>query len=248
MNGIAIITGGSRGIGAATARLLAQRGYDVAISWLSNEKAAAAVVADIETAGRRGLAIQADSASEDETERLFATVDRELGTVNALVNNAGITGRADRLDDVSAETIRRVIDANLLGTIWGCRAAVRRMSTRHGGKGGSIVNVSSVAAILGSPNTYVWYAAAKGAIDSLTAGLAREVATEGIRVNAIAPGIIDTDIHDHSGLADRIGEAAGLVPVGRAGKPEEIAEAIVWLLSDAASYMTGDVMRVAGGR
>lgn len=248
MSGIAIVTGGGRGIGAATARMLAERGYDVAISWLSDEKAAAVVVADIEAAGRRGLAVQADAVSEDAVNRLFETVDRELGTTTALVNNAGITGRAGRLEDTPAETIRRVIDANLLGTIWGCRAAVRRMSTRHGGKGGAIVNLSSVAARLGSPDTYVWYAAAKGAVDTLTVGLAREVAAEGIRVNAVAPGIIDTDIHDHSGLAGRAMEAAGMVPIGRAGTADEIAEAICWLLSDAASYMTGDVMRVAGGR
>lgn len=248
MTGIALVTGGGRGIGAATARLLASRGYDVAISYVANEAAAAGVVRDIEASGRRGLAVRADSASEAETERLFETVDRGLGRLTALVNNVGLTGRAGRLDEASAETIRQVMDANVLGTIWGCRAAVRRMSTRCGGAGGAIVNVSSIASTLGSPNYYVWYAASKGAVDSLTVGLAREVVAEGIRVNAVAPGIIDTGIHDSSGLPGRVEKEAHLIPMGRAGQPEEVAEAIAWLLSDAASYVTGDIMRVSGAR
>lgn len=248
MTGIAIVTGGGRGIGAATARLLAARGYDVAVSYRSDEKSAAAVVRDIEAAGRRGLAVRADSASEAETERLFETVDRELGTVTALVNNVGLTGHVARLDEVPSETIREVIDANVLGVVWGCRAAVRRMSTRYGGTGGAIVNVSSIASVLGSPNYYVWYAASKGAVDSLTIGLAKEVVTEGIRVNAVSPGIIDTGIHDSSGLPNRVEKEAHLIPIGRAGRPEEVAEAIVWLLSDAASYVTADIMRVSGAR
>lgn len=248
MNGIAIVTGGSRGIGAATARMLASRGYDVAISYRSDEAAATAVVRDIEAEGRHGLAVRANSASEVETEHLFQTVDSRLGTVTALVNNVGLTGRVARLDEVPSETIREVMDANVLGVIWGCRAAVRRMSTRYGGTGGAIVNVSSIASTLGSPNYYVWYAASKGAVDSLTIGLAREVVTEGIRVNAVAPGIIDTDIHDSSGLPKRVKKEAHLIPIGRAGRPEEVAEAIVWLLSDAAAYVTGDIMRVSGAR
>ncbi len=249
MSGIAIVTGGSRGIGAATARMLAERGHDVAISYLSNAEAAAAVVRDIEAAGRRGLAVKCDAGGEQETERLFETVDKELGTLTALVNNAGITGKVDRLDSAPAETIRACIDANLYGTIWACRAAVRRMSTRFGGKGGAIVNVSSIASKLGSPNYYVWYAAAKGGVDALTIGLAKEVVKEGIRVNAVAPGIIDTDIHESSsGLPGRVEKEAHLIPMGRAGTPEEVAEGIVWLLSDAASYVTADIMNISAAR
>lgn len=249
MSNLAIVTGGSRGIGAATARLLAERGYDVAISYLSNADAAAAVVRDIEAAGRRGLAVQCDAGSEAETERLFETVDKELGTLTALVNNAGMTGLAGRLDEAPAETIRECIDANLYGTIWACRSAVRRMSTRLGGKGGAIVNVSSIASKLGSPNYYVWYAAAKGGVDALTIGLAKEVVKEGVRVNAVAPGIIDTDIHESSsGLPGRVEKEAHLVPMGRAGTPEEVGEGIVWLLSDAASYVTADIMQISGAR
>lgn len=249
MSQIAIVTGGSRGIGAATARMLAHRGYDVAISYLSNTEAAAAVVREIEAAGRRGLAIKCDAASEAETEKLFETVDRELGTLTALVNNAGMTGKVDRLDCAPAETIRACIDASVYGAIWASRAAVRRMSTKYGGKGGAIVNVSSIASKLGSPNYYVWYAAAKGAVDALTIGLAKEVVKEGIRVNAVAPGIIDTDIHEvSSGLPGRVEKEAHLVPMGRAGKPEEVAEGIVWLLSDAASYVTADIMHISGAR
>jgi len=249
MSDIAVVTGGSRGIGAATARMLAQRGYDVAISYLSNVAAAAAVVRDIEAAGRRGLAVQCDAGSEQQTEELFETLDREFGTVTALVNSAGVTGKVDRLDDASAETIRACIDANLYGAIWACRSAVRRMSTRYGGKGGAIVNVSSIASKLGRPNYYVWYAAAKGAVDALTIGLAKEVVKEGIRVNAVAPGIIDTDIHEiSSGLSGRVEKEAHLIPLGRAGTPEEVAEGIVWLLSDAASYVTADIMQISGAR
>lgn len=249
MSGIAIVTGGSRGIGAATARMLAERGHDVAISYLSNAEAAAAVVRDIEATGRRGLAVKCDAGSEQETERLFETVDKELGTLTALVNNAGMTGLAGRLDKAPAETIRACIDANLYGTIWACRAAVRRMSTRFGGKGGAIVNVSSIASKLGSPNYYVWYAAAKGGVDALTIGLAKEVVKEGIRVNAVAPGIIDTDIHESSsGLPGRVEKEAHLIPIGRAGTPDEVAEGIVWLLSDAASYVTADIMQISAAR
>lgn len=249
MSRIAIVTGGSRGIGAACARMLAKRGYDVAITYLSNADAAAAVVRDIEAAGRRGLAVQCDAGSEAETEKLFETVDRELGTVDALVANAGLTGPAGRLDEAAPETIRACIDANLYGVVWACRAAVRRMSTKYGGKGGAIVNVSSIASKLGSPNYYVWYAAAKGAVDALTIGLAKETVREGIRINAVAPGIIDTDIHEHSsGLPGRVEKESHLVPMGRAGTADEVAEGVVWLLSDAASYITADIMQISGAR
>lgn len=249
MSGIAIVTGGSRGIGAATARMLARRGYDVAISYLANEDSASRVVRDIEVAGRRGLALKCDAGSEEETETFFESVDRELGTLTALVNNAGMTGKAGRLEEASAETVRTCIDANLYGTIWACRSAVRRMSTRYGGKGGAIVNVSSIAPRLGAPNYYVWYAAAKGAVDALTIGLAKEVVREGIRVNAVAPGIIDTDIHEFSsGLPGRVDKESHLIPMGRAGTPDEVAEGIAWLLSDAASYVTADIMQISGAR
>ena len=245
---VMIVTGGGRGIGAATARLAATRGYAVCVNYLGNAAAAEAVVRDIEGAGGRGIAVQADVAEEAEVARLFETVDRELGQLTALVNNAGIAGRIDRLDAAPSATIRQVIEVNLFGAIWCARAAVRRMSTLHGGRGGGIVNVSSGAASLGSPGNYVWYAAAKGAVDSLTIGLAKEVAREGIRVNGVAPGYVRTEIHADSGMPDRLETEAPTVPIGRAAEPEEIAETILWLLSDAASYTTGATLRVAGGR
>ncbi len=248
MTGVMIVTGGGRGIGAATARLAASRGYDVCVNYLSNAAAAEAVVRDVEGAGGRAIAVQADVAAEAQVERLFKTVDRELGPLTALVNNAGLAGKIDRLDAAPSATIRQVIEVNLFGAIWCARAAVRRMSILHGGTGGAIVNLSSGAATLGSPGNYVWYAAAKGAVDSLTIGLAREVAREGIRVNGVAPGYVRTDIHADSGMPDRLETEAPTVPIGRAAEPEEIAETILWLLSDAASYTTGATLRVAGGR
>jgi NAD(P)-dependent dehydrogenase (short-subunit alcohol dehydrogenase family) len=248
MTQVMIVTGGGRGIGAATARAAAQRGYAVCVNYLGNAAAAEAVVRDIEGAGGRAIAVQANVAEEAEVERLFETVDRELGPVMALVNNAGLAGKIDRLDAAPSETIRQVIEVNVFGAIWCARAAVRRMSTAHGGKGGAIVNVSSGAATLGSPGNYVWYAASKGAVDSLTIGLAREVAREGIRVNGVAPGYVRTGIHADSGMPDRLETEAPTVPLGRAAEPEEIAETILWLLSDAASYTTGATLRVAGGR
>ncbi len=245
---IMIVTGGSRGLGAATARLAAQRGYDVCVNYLGNAAGAEAVVCDVEAAGRRAIAVQADVADEDQVAQLFETVDRELGTVTALVNNAGLTGPSSRLDEVEAETLERALDVNVLAVMLCARAAVRRMSSKHGGKGGGIVNISSVAASMGSPGDYVWYATTKGAIDSFTIGLANEVAREGIRVNAVAPGLIATDIHIGANDPDRPARIGPTIPIGRCGEPEEIAEPILWLLSDAASYTTGAILRVGGGR
>jgi NAD(P)-dependent dehydrogenase (short-subunit alcohol dehydrogenase family) len=245
---VLLITGAGRGIGAATARLAAARGYDVAVNYASNAEAAQSVVADAERAGARAAAIQADVAQEAEVERLFAQAERRLGPLWGLVNNAGIVGPASHLDAADVATIKAVIDLNVTGAFLCARAAVRRLSTAHGGKGGVIVNVSSGAATLGSPGDFIWYAASKAAIDTLTIGLAREVAREGIRVNAVAPGLVDTDIHDGTGIRDRVAAMSPTIPLGRAGTPEEIAETILFLLSDASSYVTGAVLRVAGGR
>ncbi len=243
-----IITGGARGIGAATARLAAARGYGVCVNYRKDAAAAEAVVRGIQDDGGRAMAVQADVSREDAVEDLFKAVDRDLGPVTALVNNAGLAGRVNRLDEAPSETVRTVVEVNLLGTIWCARAAVQRMSMRRGGPGGAIVNLSSGAATIGSPGEYVWYAAAKGGVDSFTLGLAKEVAGEGIRVNAVAPGFVETGIHAASGMPDRLATDAPKVPMGRAAAPQEIAEAIVWLLSDTASYVTGTVLRVAGGR
>jgi NAD(P)-dependent dehydrogenase (short-subunit alcohol dehydrogenase family) len=245
---VLIVTGASRGIGAATARLAAGRGYDVCVNYQADRDAAEAVVANIEAAGGRAIAVQADVANEAQVERLFETVDRELGQLGALVNNAGLAGRFSRLDEADSETIRRVIEVNVLGLIACSRAAVRRLSPRHGGAGGAIVNLTSGAATIGSPGEYVWYAASKGAVDSFTLGLGKELAGEGIRVNGVAPGFVETEIHAASGMPDRVKEQGHTVPIGRAAQPEEIAETILWLLSDQASYVTGAVLRVAGGR
>jgi NAD(P)-dependent dehydrogenase (short-subunit alcohol dehydrogenase family) len=245
---IMIVTGGSRGIGAATARLAAQRGYDLCVNYLGHAECAEAVVREAEAAGRRAIAVQADVSKEDQVERLFETVDRDLGPLTALVNNAGVTGRSSRLDAVEAETLERVLDINVLGVMLCARAAVKRMSTKHGGQGGAIANVSSAAASLGGPGEYVWYAASKGAVDSLTVGLAKEVAGEGIRVNGVAPGLIETEIHAAGGNPQRLEALAPSVPLGRAAGPEEVAEPILWLLSEAASYTTGAILRVGGGR
>ncbi len=245
---IMLVTGGSRGLGAATARLAAQRGYDLCVNYLGNAEGAEAVVREVEAAGRRAIAVQADVSKEDQVERLFETVDRDLGTLTALVNNAGLTGPSSRLDAVEAETLKRALDVNVLAVMLCSRAAIRRMSTRHGGTGGGIINISSVAASLGMGGDYVWYATTKGAIDSLTVGLANEVAREGIRVNAVAPGLIATDIHIGANDPDRPARIGPTIPFGRCGEPEEIAEPILWLLSEAASYTTGAILRVGGGR
>lgn len=245
---ILLVTGGSRGIGAASARAAARAGYKVAINYVNDAKAADALAKEIQKAGGAAVPIKADVAREDEIVRLFETVDRELGRLTHLVNNAGIVSRASKFADVDAETIRRVVDVNVTGAMLVAREAVRRMSTARGGKGGAIVNLSSVAATLGAPGEFVWYAASKGAIDSFTVGLSREVAKEGIRVNAVAPGLIDTDIHAAGGQPDRIARMGPTIPLGRAGTAEETAAAILWLLSEEASYVTGTIVRVSGGR
>jgi NAD(P)-dependent dehydrogenase (short-subunit alcohol dehydrogenase family) len=244
-----LVTGGSRGIGAETARQAAAAGYDVAISYVSDEAAAAATVRAVEEAGRRGLAVRADVAADADVARLFEEVDSRLGRLTHLVNNAGVTGRSATLDRADPAAIRRCIDVNVTGAILVAQAAVRRMARRHGGAGGAIVNVSSIAAGLGSPGEYVWYAASKGAIDSLTVGMAKEWAGEGIRVNAVSPGMVMTDIHEMStGDVGRIERIRPSIPMQRIGSPAEIAAAVIFLLSDASSYTTGANLVVAGGR
>lgn len=245
---ILLVTGGSRGIGAATARAAGQAGYKVAINYVNDAKAADALAKEIQKAGGTAVPIKADVAREDEIVRLFESVDRELGRLTHLVNNAGITGRAGRIADMDAGALEQVIAVNVTGAILVAREAVRRMSTARGGKGGAIVNLSSMAAVLGAPGEWVGYAASKGAIDSFTVGLAREVAKEGIRVNAVAPGLIDTDIHVTAGQPDRLERMAPSVPMARAGSAAEVAAAILWLLSEEASYVTGTIVRVSGGR
>jgi len=245
---IVLITGGSRGIGAATALRAAQQGFAVAVNYTSNADAARDVVQQIVDAGGSAIAVQADVADEDQIVAMFQAIDTQLGPVSALVNNAGVVDVAARVDEMSAARIRRMFDINVLGSFLCTREALRRMSTRHGGKGGCIVNVSSVAARLGGPGQYVDYAASKGAIDTFTAGLAKEVATEGVRVNAVRPGIIETDIHASGGQPERARQMAPMVPMQRAGSAEEVARAIVWLMSPEASYVTGANIDVAGGR
>ena len=241
---VLLIAGGSRGIGAATARLATTRQYDVAINYKSNAQAANGVVAAVKAAGRKSIAIQGDMAVEQDIERVFDTAAGELGTITHFVHSAGIPGKNSRLDAASVATIRDVIDVNLYGGILCARAAVRRMSTALGGKGGSIVMLGSIASVTGGAGEYVFYAAAKGGIDALTIGLAREVAKEGVRFNTIRPGPTDTEIHEPGRLA----RITPLLPMGRPGQPDEIAEAILFLLSDAASYITGAILNVSGGR
>jgi NAD(P)-dependent dehydrogenase (short-subunit alcohol dehydrogenase family) len=248
MRHVLIVTGGSRGIGAATARLAAQRGYAVCLSYVKNQAAAAAVEADIRRGGGRAVAVRADVASEADVVALFDAADREFGRVTALVNNAGVLATQMRLEEMSAARLTRVFGVNIIGCFLCAREAVRRMSTRRGGAGGAIVNVSSAAARLGAPDEYVDYAASKGAIDTMTIGLAREVAGDGIRVNGVRPGLIYTDIHASGGEPNRVERVKPSLPMKRGGQPDEVAKAILWLLSDEASYSTGTFIDVSGGR
>ena len=243
-----LVTGGSRGIGAATAWLCAQRGWAVAVNYTSDAAAANAVVERIRAAGGSALALQADVSDEAQVLAMFATIDAQLPPLFGLVNNAGVVDAASRVDVMTLPRLQRMFAINVFGSFMCAREAVKRMSTVHGGRGGAIVNLSSAAARLGSPGQYVDYAAAKGAIDVFTLGLAKEVAAEGIRVNAVRPGLIDTDIHASGGQPDRARQLAPSVPMQRTGSAEEVAEAIVWLVSDASSYTTGSIVDVTGGR
>jgi len=243
-----IVTGGSRGIGAAIAQMAAARGYAVAFNFLSDTAAATRVVDAIADEGGHAIAVQGDVSIEKDVIRLFEISDRELGPLDVLVNNAGITGGFSRLEGVSAATLSRVFAVNIAGAFLCAREAVRRMSTQRGGRGGSIINVSSRAAQLGGTGEWIHYAASKGALDTMTLGLAREVANEGIRVNAVAPGLIVTELHANSGAPDRVARMAPTVPAQRAGEAAEVAECVLWLASPAASYVTGSVLPVAGGR
>lgn len=245
---VLIVTGASRGIGAAVARLAAQNDYAVCVSYLSNRDAANEVVASIAARGGVALAVQANVAVEKEVVSLFEQVDRSLGRVTALVNNAGILEKQSRVEDMDSARIGRIFSTNVIGSFICAREAIRRMSTKHGGAGGAIVNISSRASRLGSPNEYVDYAASKGAIDTFTIGLAKELAAEGIRVNAVSPGIIHTDIHASGGDPHRVDRMKDAIPMKRGGTPEEVARAVLWLLSEDSSYTTGASIDVAGGR
>jgi NAD(P)-dependent dehydrogenase (short-subunit alcohol dehydrogenase family) len=248
MDEVLLVTGGSRGIGAAAGVLAARKGYAVAVNYTRNEEAADAVVRSIREAGGRAIAVHADVADESQVLAMFEQVDRQLGRLTALVNNAGIVDRTARVDEMDLARLKRMFDINVIGSFLCAREAVKRMSTRHGGGGGAIVNVSSAAARLGGAGQYVDYAASKGAIDTFTIGLAKEVAAEGIRVNAVRPGLIETEIHASGGLPNRVRELAHHVPMQRGGSAEEVAQAIVWLLSPEASYTTMSLVEVSGGR
>lgn len=248
MDQVLLITGASRGIGAATARRAARQGWAVAVNYATNAQAAQEVVHDIRSAGGTALAVQADVGDEAQVLAMFQTIDAALGRLTGLVNNAGVVDVTTRVDSMGLARLQRMFNVNVIGSFLCAREAVRRMSTRHGGQGGAIVNVSSAAARLGAAGQYVDYAAAKGAIDTMTVGLAREVAAEGIRVNAVRPGLIETDIHASGGLPDRVRDLSPQVPMQRGGTADEVAQAIVWLLSDAASYTTATLMDISGGR
>lgn len=248
MEQVLLVTGGSRGIGAATCLLAARAGWKVAVNYAANSAAADDVVRQIVAAGGAALAVQADVASEEQVLAMFKEVDAKLGRLTGLVNSAGVIDVSSRVDAMSVARLKRMFDINVIGSIVCAREAVLRMSTRHGGSGGSIVNLSSAASRLGAPGQYVDYAAAKGAIDAFTIGLAKEVAAEGIRVNAVRPGLIETEIHASGGIPDRVAQLAHLVPMQRGGTAHEVAESVVWLLSPAASYTTMSLLDVSGGR
>ncbi len=241
---VVLVTGGSRGIGAAVARLAGKKGFQVGVNYKSNASAANTVVEDIRKSGGKAVALQGDMGIEADIERVFADLDKAFGPLTHLVYNSGIVGKPSRVEDVSTQTLREVFDLNLLGAFLCARLAIPRMSTRHKGQGGGIVLISSIGAVLGGPNEYVWYAATKGAIDSMTIGLSKELADDGIRVNAVAPGLIDTEIH----AAGRLDRLVPLVPMKRAGTAEEIADAVLFLMSESSSYVSGAVLRVTGGR
>jgi NAD(P)-dependent dehydrogenase (short-subunit alcohol dehydrogenase family) len=244
----AIVTGGGRGIGAATAIALAEAGYNVAVNFANNQSAAARVVAQVEARGSKAIAIRGDVSVESDVLNLFETTERTLGPIRALVNNAAITGGFARIDGVKSDVLAHVFAVNVTGSILCAREAVKRMSTRHGGRGGAIVNISSLVTKGGGAGEWVHYAASKGAVNTFTIGLAREVAAEGIRVNAVAPGLIDTELHAANGAPDRVERMAPSIPMLRPGAAEEVAAGIVWLLSDAASYVTGAILEIGGGR
>src|ERR1035437_8333983 len=246
--GTLIVTGASRGIGAAVATLAGERGYAVAVNFAASEPEAMQVVGEIVYGGGRAVSIRADVSREEQIIRMFETAERELGPIKGLVNNAGVTGGFARVEEVSSAAVANVLAVNVSGTILCSREAVRRMSTRRGGTGGAIVNISSRAAHTGAAGEWVHYAASKGAIDSFTIGLAREVATEGIRVNAVAPGLVDTGLHAANGEPGRLQRLMGTIPMGRPGEPREVADGVLWLLSPAASYTTGAILNIGGGR
>jgi NAD(P)-dependent dehydrogenase (short-subunit alcohol dehydrogenase family) len=245
---VILITGGGRGVGAATARLAAAQGYDVAISFVAHEQAALAVAAEVEAAGRRALPVRADSADPAQVARLFDEVDRVFGRLDVLVNNAGIIGLQSRFEALDVERMRRIFAVNAIGPMLCAQQAIKRMSQRHGGRGGAVVNVSSAAARLGSPNEYVDYAASKGALETFTTGLAKEVAREGIRVNCVRPGHIYTEMHASGGEPGRVDRVRESIPMGRGGQPEEVARAILWLAGAEASFVTGTFLDVTGGK
>ena len=245
---VILITGGSRGVGAATARLAAAQGYDVAISFVANESAALSVASDVEALGRRALPVRADNADPAQVAALFAAIDKAFGRLDVLVNNAAMLARQSRLEDLDFERVRRVFAVNSIGPILCAQQAVKRMSTRYNGRGGSVINISSASARLGSPNEYVDYAASKGAFETFTTGFAKEVAREGIRVNCIRPGHIYTEMHASGGEPDRVNRVKDTVPMGRGGQPEEVARAILWLASAEASFITGTFLDVTGGK
>ncbi len=249
MDKVLLVTGGGRGIGAATCKAAAKASYAVAVNYVGDKQAAEALVSEIRAAGAKAIAVQGDVSKLADVIRMFDETEEAFGPITALVNNAGITGKSSRLDAADPQIIIDAIAVNVTGAIFAAREAVKRMSIRHGGKGGVIVNISSAAATLGSPGEYVWYAASKGAIDSLTIGLAKEVAEEGIRVASVTPGMVETEIHERSsGDAARVARILPAIPMKRIGKPEEIADAVMFLLGDTASYITGSTIRVAGGR